>query len=181
MYQQPPRPRFAFWHAACVAVFLFSFLLSSSVMADEASTALTCRMSVPAKVIAGQRVPLVFEIHNQGAKALHVLTWNTPLEGMIGRPLDVTGPKGEVEYRGMMVKRGAPVAENYLHLKPHAKSRKTVDLAKGYDLSAPGKYKVSFTRNLHDVTTAKVPRAMEQHVATLLSCKSVSFEVISGG
>lgn len=179
MCQQPPRPRFAFWHAACAAVFLFSVLRGSNVMADDAAVALACRMSVPAKVAVGQRVPLVFEIHNKSTKTLHVLTWNTPLEGMIGRPLDVTGPKGEVPYLGAMVKRGPPDAANYLHLKPHAKSRKTVDLAKGYDLSAPGKYTVSFTRNLHDVTTATVPRAMEQHVATPLSCESVSFEVVA--
>jgi peptidyl-Lys metalloendopeptidase len=165
------------WLIAGVA-FLLLPMSNSAVATHDAD--LACKMSVPASVAAGQRVPLVFEIHNQSAKTLHVLTWNTPLEGMIGQPLDVVGPNGSVQYRGAMVKRGLPVAENYLHLKPHGKSRKTVDLAKGYDLSTPGKYTVSFTRQLHDVTTAKVPRAMTSHVATALNCAAVSFEVVAG-
>jgi peptidyl-Lys metalloendopeptidase len=143
------------------------------------SPALSCHMTVPAKVKVGQRVPLVFVIRNHTAKALRVLTWNTPLEGMIGRPLNVTGPKGEVEYRGPMIKRGAATAENYLRIAPDGKSQKTIDLATGYDLSAPGRYTVAFTNNLHDVTTDKVPRAMDAHVSTPLTCEAVSFEILA--
>jgi peptidyl-Lys metalloendopeptidase len=172
----------------CIAAGAALFLLCAqpvlattptTALASDAKPALSCRMTVTPKVKSGRRVPLVFVIRNHSTKALNVLTWNTPLEGMIGRPLNVTGPKGEVAFLGPMVKRGAPVAENYLRIKPHSQSQKTIDLAKAFDLSAPGRYTVSFAQDLHDVTTGKVPRAMDAHVATPLTCESVSFEILA--
>jgi peptidyl-Lys metalloendopeptidase len=51
---------------------------------------LECELSVPARLRAGEPVPLSFRLTNRSAQPLAVLTWHTPLEGLLSNALEVT-------------------------------------------------------------------------------------------
>ncbi|HMD00413.1 MAG TPA: hypothetical protein VKH37_09670, partial [Ferruginibacter sp.] len=87
---------------------------------------------------------LVFEVTNLTDKTLHILKWNTPLEGLITPCLDVKSGNKPVEYDGRMLKRGAPTASDFVTLKPKESISNRVDLSTVYDLSKPGEVKINF-------------------------------------
>ncbi|QEH42755.1 protease [Chitinophaga sp. XS-30] len=99
-------------------------------------------MSVPPSVKAGEPVMLTFTVYNRSAKALEFCKWHTPFEGFIAAFLDVRNSNGEeVLYRGAMAKRVMPPpAEAYIQVPAGDSATVDIDLLKGYDLSAPGKY-----------------------------------------
>ncbi len=140
--------------------------------------ALTCTIRAPARVHLGEPVPLKFELRNRAMHPVHVQMRNTPLEGFLGIFLNVTGPQGEVNYAGPMVKRGAPGADEYLRINGLAKRSRTVDLARVYAFTKPGKYRIQFTGELHDVSTQKPPRTPEQFQRYAVSCGEVVVEVV---
>lgn len=166
------------FYAAWAAALLIHADTALSAPVDPL-TQITCKMSVPAKVRAGSPVSLTFELGNKGKKALYVLNWNTPLEGFFGRYLIVTGPQGEVEYGGAMVKRALPRREEYVILQPGGKVAKTVNLATVYEMKAAGSYRIEFVGPISDATTGKIPRAFEQQTAPTIDCAPVTVEITS--
>ena len=110
---------------------------------------------------------------------MHVLTWYSPLEGIRGRILDVRRGEAVLDYRGPMVKRGAPPASAYAEIGPGATVTHTFDLARSYDLSQPGTYTVSFNRGLGDVVygASFVLRPRSAHEGVSIPCSPVSFEI----
>lgn len=139
-------------------------------------------MTVPATVAAGDAVPLKFELFNHGRRALNVLMWNTPMEaGFFAPYLSITGPDGELEYGGAKMKRGAPERADYTRIKPDGTLMKTVNLAEIYQFNRAGRYTIKFVGKLFDVTTEKIPRPLEQHVAVAINCPDVTFDLIVKG
>jgi hypothetical protein len=135
-------------------------------------------MTVPATVRAGAAVPLKFELFNHGRRALNVLMWNTPMEaGFFAPYLSISGPDGVLEYGGAMMKRGSPERADYTRLKPGGTLMKTVNLAEIYQFNRGGRYKIKFVGKLFDVTTEKIPRPLEQHVAITIDCPDMAFDV----
>ena len=59
---------------------------------------------------------LVFEITNLTASTLHILKWNTPLEGLNSPCLDVKSGNKKIDYDGIMIKRGSPQANDFYQL-----------------------------------------------------------------
>lgn len=156
---------------------LFVITTIMSVPSSATTFDLRCRMAVPKTVLVGGAVPLKFEISNHSKKAVNVLTWNTPMEGFLGRFLRVTGSNGELEYGGPMMKRGAPERSDYARIKAGASIGKTVDLAEVFKFSAGAVYRVEFIGQIFDVTNAKVPRALEHHTPYALTCPNVAFSI----
>lgn len=156
-------------------------LLPVNVIADTGKNAiaLVCHISVPAKVILGKAVPMTFVLSNRGKTTVNVLKVNTPLEGFYGKYLQISSPHGELEYNGAMVKRAEPTREEYISIKPRAKRSKTLDLASVYDLKLPGKYELTFTGRLVDVTTGKIPRGFTEQNALDIDCPVVRFEIVA--
>lgn len=152
-------------------------LLPITVLAESGTVDLVCRMSVPAKLIAGKPVSLTFTLANRGKMTVHVLKVNTALEGFYGKFLRISGPQGELEYTGAMVKRAPPTAEDYASIKPGATRSKTLNLATAYALNLPGKYELTFKGRLLDVTTGKIPRAVNEQTALDVDCPVVRFEI----
>jgi hypothetical protein len=138
---------------------------------------LHCSLTAPASVVAGQPVPLRFMLANRGAVAVQVLEWGTPLEGWFGAYVEVSRDGAAVPYRGPMVKRGDPGADEYVRIAAHRARRAGVDLAQPFDLSVPGVYRVRPRITLFDVAMAAtpVPRPRDRHAAQALSCPE--FEV----
>lgn len=162
---------------------LIALAVALAASAPEATAvtghpALECRLTLPATARVGAPVPLQFGLINRGKSRLHVLTWNTPLEGWFGRFLRVTQGGREIPYQGPQVKRGAPVADDYLVLAAGRNAEATLDLTQAYDLTEPGHYQVAFDGWLPDVT-ARVPSPGRQTPWTP-ACPAASVEITAG-
>lgn len=121
------------------------------------ATTLTCTLSGPARVRAGEPVELVFELSNPTVQSLRVLGWHTPLEGVRNKIFDVSRDGDSLEYRGPMAKRGPPTADSYVALSPGTSVEGRVDIARFYDLQAPGTYRIAFRGPLMDVAREGEP------------------------
>lgn len=91
-----------------------------------------------------EEAQLVFEVTNLTNKTLHILKWNTPLEGLVSPCLDVKAGNKKIEYDGVMVKRAAPQPSDFYTLKPNESVTSKIDLTTAYDISKPGEVKVNF-------------------------------------
>jgi uncharacterized protein (DUF58 family) len=152
-------------------------LLMSAGSAAARTFELQCSLTAPASVVAGQPVPLRFTLANRGPVGVQVLEWGTPFEGWFGAYVEVSRDGVAVAYRGPMVKRGDPAADEYLRIAPHRARRAEVDLAQPFDLSVPGVYRMQPRITLFDVAAAgsPAPRSRDRHVPLTLSCPA--FEV----
>jgi peptidyl-Lys metalloendopeptidase len=120
---------------------------------------------------------LVFSLTNAGSEVVQVLNWQTPFEGIKAPMFDITRDGAEVEYRGRMLKRGAPKKDDYFVLKPGERKQARIDLAGGWDVSAPGTYTVTYTAELFDVIagSGSAPRGVDDMEGLALDCNSVTF------
>ena len=147
--------------------------------APAVATNLTCTLSGPALVRSGEPVELVFQLSNPTAKPVRVLTWHTPLEGVLNKIFDVSRDNTELEYRGPMAKRAPPTADSYVTLAPGASAEGKVDAARYYDLRAPGTYRIAFRGPLMDVAQEgqQVPAPNGGYRATDVSCPAVQVTI----
>ncbi len=153
-------------------------LLSMLILPDTHAADLECRMSVPARVASRTNIPLTFELINHSKATYNVLNWNTPFEGFYGPYLQITGPGGEVEYKGPVVKRSTTLTrEEYVSIKRGGRISKTVNLAKAYDFKAGGRYEIGFSGKLTDATKEKIPHAWEYRMELTVDCAAVSFDL----
>jgi hypothetical protein len=145
-------------------------------------TPLACRLSAAGAHPAAGPVTVRFVLKNTGSREVAVLTWQTPLEGLLGDVFRITTADGkEIPYRGPMVKRGDPDADEYVRIPPHGEASGEVDAAAAYDLSRPGRYTVSFRGSIHDVSEPKsAPRPRSAHEPAALECPAVEIEVVPG-
>ena len=141
------------------------------------------RLEAEATYPAGGPASLVFTLENQSGQPVRVLAWYTPLEGLKGRVLKVTRDGKELLYRGRMVKRAVPRAEDYLLLGPGASTSATFDLAAAYDLSAPGRYRVEFVGRVLDVAPGgeAVPRSGDRQRGADVPGRPAEFRVVAAG
>ena len=140
---------------------------------------LRCTLTAPASVVAGQPVPLRFTLANRGGAAVQVLEWGTPLEGWFAAYVEVSRHGLAIPYRGPMVKRGDPAADEYVRIAAHRARRAEVDLAQPFDLSVPGLYRIRPRITLFDVATAgtPAPRPRDRHAPQTLSCPEFEVQV----
>lgn len=164
----PLPERFAGWVAALLV------LCATPCMSQDP---LSCKLAMPSAVKTGEAIPLTFTLENRGSQSLRVLSWNTPLEGFFGKYLLITGPAGPVKYEGPLVKRGKPERDEYVVLAAGRDAAATVDLALPYRITQPGRYTVSYTGSLFDVTTQPIPRPPEKFTSMKLDCPAVEFEL----
>jgi len=141
--------------------------------------ALQCTVAAPARVAVGQPVPLRFALANRGPVALKVLEWGTPFEGWFGAYVEVSRDGVAISYRGPMVKRGDPTADEYLRIAAHRTRRAEVDLAQPFELAIPGVYRVRPRITLFDVAAAgtPVPRPRDRHAPLALNCPEFEIRV----
>jgi len=147
-------------------------------MPVSATPDLVCKLSAPARVEAGQRVPLRFALSNRGRAAVRVLNWATPFEGWFGPYALVTRDGAALRYAGPMVKRGDPGADEYLTIAAGRTRRAEVDLAQPFDFTQPGHYRVVPRLTLFDVTTGPA-RPRTAHAPMPLNCPALEIEVVA--
>jgi hypothetical protein len=107
-------------------------------------TGLSATLEVPSPLSSGETVRLRFTLTNHSPEKLYVLTWYTPLEGILGEIFRVKRDGQVLPYEGPLVMRGDPLPENYVQLEPGASASAEVDLATAYDFSQAGEYTIAF-------------------------------------
>lgn len=139
---------------------------------------LLCELRIAPTLGASDKAELTFALTNQGPQSVQVLTWHTPFEGVRNPMFTIKRDAAELEYRGMMLKRGAPRAEQYMALQPGERREAKIDLADGWDVSAPGTYSITYTAELLDVVAGKgpAPRSSGEMQSMALSCPAVVFK-----
>jgi peptidyl-Lys metalloendopeptidase len=140
-----------------------------------------CRLASADEHVSGEPVLVDMELRNLADAPRYVLKWYTPFEGIAGEIFRVEHDGETVPYRGILAKRGEPVASDYIEIAAGASAEASVDLAPSYDLTAPGTYRVEFVAGLHDVAEAAetVPRPRAQHRQQRLDCGTVRFRVLA--
>ena len=137
---------------------------------------LRCELQIAATLSAEQQAELTFTLVNAGTQPVQVLNWQTPFEGIRAPMLTITRDGTAVDYRGMMVKRGAPTRDSYLGLQPGERRQATVDLSEGWDVAAPGTYSVEYTGELFDVLGAGRQPSADNMTPMTLRCPPVEFK-----
>ena len=127
---------------------------------------LIAELGVPASLDSGLVVPVVFNLTNASLDGLYVLKWFTPLEGIAGDIFRVERDDLEVPYRGILVKRGPPMPEDYVWLEAGESVSADVDLAESYDFAQAGQYTIQF-RSPH-----------LSHIARTENEKATAFEAL---
>jgi peptidyl-Lys metalloendopeptidase len=105
---------------------------------------LTATLTLPSELARGEPVTLGFTLANQTAEDLRVLTWYTPLEGLLGEIFVVERDGESVPYRGILMKRGVPSAEDYVEIAAGSSASAEVEIGEAFDMSEPGEYKVTY-------------------------------------
>ncbi|HEY0782087.1 MAG TPA: M35 family metallo-endopeptidase [Thermoanaerobaculia bacterium] len=126
-------------------------------------------------------VTLRFTLTNPTAETLQVLKWHTPLEGFKSDLLRVERDGRRVRYIGPLLKRGQPRPQDYVTLAAGQSVKAELDLAKGYDLSAPGHYTVQLDTQLLDARPgAQPPRDNRQLQARPLRSAPAAVDLAQG-
>jgi peptidyl-Lys metalloendopeptidase len=105
-------------------------------------------------------------VTNATASTQYLLKWQTPF-GAIEAPLfDVTRDGLPVRYLGMQVKRPAPIAADYIALKPGASQSRRVELSALYDMGVTGAYSVRWRAGATQLFSRPgMPRSSNQAAA----------------
>ncbi|MEY2875142.1 MAG: hypothetical protein RLZZ373_2513 [Pseudomonadota bacterium] len=87
---------------------------------------------------------LQVEVRNTGTRGMRLLRWGTPFEGAwFAAFVTVTRDGVALPYQGAMVKRGAPRPEDHFTLTAGRTTRAVIAFEPAFDLTAPGRYRVS--------------------------------------
>lgn len=109
--------------------------MAEFVNLEHAELSLTLSMEIDPVIIEGGQWLAKFEIRNNGPIAVSFLPWGTPWEGALTRSLfKLEAASGIVEYTGPMIKRRAPMAADYIEIKPGASRLIELDISKAYNL-----------------------------------------------
>jgi peptidyl-Lys metalloendopeptidase len=144
------------------------------------SSALKYRLSAENIYTVGKPIVLGFTLENLTDEDFWVLTWYTPIEGIKGRIFRVTCSGREILYEGLMMKRGDPVRNDYLHLGPKGSVSTKVDLSTAYSLPVSNECHVEFGGRIYDVARREdpVPRSQDKHQYIDIQGNAVTFRVV---
>jgi peptidyl-Lys metalloendopeptidase len=114
-----------------------------------------------------------YKLINQTGSTVHVLRWQTPLDGVTNDLFEVTHNGKPVEYVGPLYKRVAPRAEDFVELKPGESLSADVELSAYYDMRDGGQFEVRYAREARQVIR-EVMAADRGGVATALQSFDLS-------
>jgi peptidyl-Lys metalloendopeptidase len=166
---------------ALTALLVFSCFGSTGTAAGAGQNkSLEFRLEARESYAQGKPVTIKFTLVNNSKQDLFVLGWYTPLEGIKGRIFKVTRDGKEIQYGGMMAKRGAPGRQDYVCVKAGQSVSSEIDLAGAYDIKSAGKYHVAFTGNVHDVLQGcnATPRAEDAQQGMDVPGNEVTFRIV---
>jgi hypothetical protein len=120
--------------------------VTASAPDSSAAKPLFATMKINNVINAGDSVRMKFTVYNTADSVQHFCKWHTPFEPLMSKYLDVKAANGEeAQYQGAMAKRiMPPPADSYIAVKPGDSLSVDVNLTKGYAITKPGKYSVSY-------------------------------------
>jgi hypothetical protein len=120
--------------------------VTASAPDSSAAKPLFATMKINNVINAGDSVKMKFTVYNTADSVQHFCKWHTPFEPLISKYLDVKAADGEeAQYKGAMAKRiMPPPADSYIAVKPGDSLSVDVNLMKGYAITKPGTYSVSY-------------------------------------
>jgi len=113
---------------------------------QSAAKPLFAIMKIKDAIKTGDSLKLKFTVYNTADSVQHFCKWHTPFEPLMSKYLDVKAANGEeAAYKGAMAKRiMPPPADSYIAVKPGDSLSVDVDLLKGYAITTPGKYSITY-------------------------------------
>jgi len=113
---------------------------------SSAAKPLFATMKIKDMINTGDSVLMKFTVYNTADSVQHFCKWHTPFEPLMSKYLDIKPATGEeVNYKGAMAKRiMPPPADSYIAVKPGDSLSVNVDLLKGYAITKPGKYSITY-------------------------------------
>jgi peptidyl-Lys metalloendopeptidase len=136
--------------------------------ASAATGSVEVRLGAPSKSVDAGSGTLAFTVANESATPVHVLRWQTPLDGVDSDLFDVQLDGESVSYIGRLVKRPAPQASDYIELKSGESRSVEVDLSAYYDMRKSGQYVVQYRRDAAALVQ-EADRAARADVAATLA------------
>ena len=127
---------------------------------------LKARLITKASYASDEPVRVEFDLANREDQDLYILTWYTPLEGLISDCLRVERDGERLYYDGLLAKRGEPTRENYVLVPAGRKVSNVFDLNSAYDVSDPGHYSVALETEVRDFFFASPALSLEELIAT---------------
>jgi len=120
---------------------------SRTPIPQKLPVALFVNMQIKDTIKVGDSVLLKFTVHNPADSTQQFCKWHTPFEPLISKYLEVKNEAGtEADYRGAMAKRiMPPPASSYIKVNPKDSLTSKVDLLKGFAITQPGKYTITYT------------------------------------
>jgi peptidyl-Lys metalloendopeptidase len=106
--------------------------------------AISAKIYSHALYFAGEGANLIFELTNHTKKPVHILKWNTPLEGLKSDCLHVLKNGKTMAYDGRLVKRGQPKPKDFILLEPGKSISAKVDIGEVYNMKNARKVKVNY-------------------------------------
>ncbi|MEO6688289.1 MAG: M35 family metallo-endopeptidase [Dokdonella sp.] len=131
------------------SIWLGTLLLVAGVAGAASATAgnVQVRLDATNKSSDAGSGKLAFTVSNESSAPMHLLRWQTPLDGVDSDMFDVQFNGESVSYIGRLVKRPAPQAADYIELKPGEARSVEVDLSSYYDMHQGGQYTVQYRRD----------------------------------
>lgn len=127
------------------AVFAVGMLGSTAVYSAGLEIALS-----PSAENAGDGT-IEYSLINQTGATIHVLRWQTPVDGLTNDLFSVRQNGEEIAYIGPLYKRVAPRPEDFIELKPGQSLDAKVELSTWYDMRKGGQYEISYARDAREV------------------------------
>jgi peptidyl-Lys metalloendopeptidase len=149
------------------------FVAGAAGTASAATGSVEVRLGAASKSVDAGSGTLAFTVANESAAPVHVLRWQTPLDGIDSDLFDVRLDGASVAYVGRLVKRPAPQAADYIELKPGESRSVEVDLSAYYDMRKNGQYVVQYRRDARALVQ-EADRAARADVAATLALDSRS-------
>ena len=121
-----------------------------------------------------------FSVTNNSDKQLHILKWNTPLEGINADVFNILKDEKPVVYIGRVIKRGNPQPEDYVSINANDQVSVEIDLSDAYDIYEAGSYDIEFNTLVLDIgyEAPAVLMAKEKPEQRLLRSNKVKLNLI---
>jgi len=160
-----------------------ALLLVTGVPRTVLAQNLTIRLSLArAEYKPGDAVPIEYSVTNNESKAVAVLKWNTPLEGLVGDPFAVNHEGTAQTFFGVMLLRTDPIASDWVTIPAKGTVSATVNLASAYDLSPAGAYQVLVRQGFQHVAFGAPPRiAIKALRRRDVQSNTVAFRMLESG
>ena len=113
---------------------------------------LECKISAQSSQKYTDGLWVNFSIQSKYDKPVMLLTWQTPLEGIMGDLFVVKDEAGNVlTYQGPMIKRSAPTESDFISLEPNKSAINKVNLSLVYQLQAGKTYHLNLKDRLFNI------------------------------